>query len=142
MRDKITNIPSPDPVIDIVLYEWIDDYTGVYKHFYQYIANDKAYVPIIDWEIRPNLIAELMPVATSVYRYHRPKKKGWMIEPIYPFADLNEMGRTDDEIVNVTDCDDENELVRRGLKIAQDGLKKYQKRIEEWKYEHRNQSRS
>ena len=142
MRDKITNIPSPDPVIDIVLYEWIDDYTGVYKHFYQYIANDKAYVPTIDWEIRPNLIAELMPVATSVFRYHRPKKKGWMSEPFYPFCDLNEMGRNDDEIVNIVDCDDENELVRRGLMIAQDGLKKYQKRIEEWKYEHRNQSRS
>lgn len=142
MRDKITNIPSPDPVIDIVLYEWIDDYTGVYKHFYQYIANDKAYVPTIDWEIRPNLIAELMPVATSVFRYHRPKKKGWMIEPFYPFCDLNEMGRNDDEIVNIVDCNDENELVRRGLEIAQDGLKKYQKRIEEWKNEHRNQSRT
>ena len=142
MLKKITPIPTSDPDIEIIPSDrktsdgLCCDYT--------YIATDIAVVPLFPgttWK-RPNIIAELMQAETSVYRYHRPKKKGWMIEPIYPFADLNEMGRTDDEIVNVTDCDDENELVRRGLKIAQDGLKKYQRRIEEWKYEHRNQSRS
>lgn len=133
MFKKITPIPTSDPDIEIIPSDrktsdgLCCDYT--------YMATDIAVVPMFPgttWK-RPNIIAELMQAETSVYRYHRPKIKGWVVEVCYPFAELDENGRISKSyITNIVDRESQEELLARGLELAQEALNKYRDSMKEW----------